>query len=140
MEIFTASAIAEIAFTTIFNTSFKKLTESAIENINKLREKIWHKLKGDSDAQKAFEETEKGSQESLKLLEGYLTQAMETDSEFAKDIQQLAQEIINIEGVKGEVWNVSGGEVNYVKENQAPVIQDGGSNNTFNFNTYHNKD
>lgn len=140
MEIFTASAIAEIAFTTIFNTSFKKLTESAIEKINKLREKIWHKLKGNSNAQKAFEETEKGSQESLKLLEGYLTQAMETDSEFAKDIQQLAQEIINIEGVKGEVWNVSGGNVNYVKENQAPVIQDGGSNNTFNFNTYHNKD
>ncbi len=59
---------------------------------------------------------------------------MDKEPEFAKEVQALAQEIVNMSDIQSEnIWNVFGGEVNYSKNNQAPVIQGGsGHNITFN--------
>ena len=57
---------------------------------------------------------------------------MKKDPEFAAEVQQLAQQITQIEELNGEVFNVFGGVVNFVKNPTAPVIQ--GDGNTININ------
>lgn len=130
----TAGTIATLAFTKVFETSVEKFTEAAIAKMDVLRKKIWDKLRGNFKAESALTAAEKGSKSDLDRVAAYLQVVMDEEPEFAKEVQTLAKEIINIDGVQGEnIWNVSGGEVNYSKDNKAPVIQGGsGHNITFN--------
>lgn len=130
----TAGAIATLAFTKFFETSVEKFTEAAIAKMDQLRQKIWDKLRGNFKAESALTAAEKGSKPDLDRVAAYLQVIMDEEPDFAIELQVLAKEIININGVQGEnIWYVSGGEVNYSKDNKAPVIQGGsGHNITFN--------
>ncbi|MEA5468534.1 hypothetical protein [Spirulina sp. 06S082] len=123
MEALTGAAIATLVFTKFFETSAEKLTEGALEKLNRLREKIWNRFRGKSEVEKVLTDAENGSSEALKQVVGYLDEAMEKDPVFAKEVNDLAREIINIGKIEGESWIVTGGEVKYVKDNKAPVIQ-----------------
>ena len=50
----TASAIATLAFTKIFEKTLEKFTEAALAKMDELRKKIWDKLRGDSSAVSAL--------------------------------------------------------------------------------------
>ena len=59
---------------------------------------------------------------------------MKQEPAFADELQQIAQQIINIEKVEGNVMNVFGGQGLQVNDPNAPVIQAGESANiTFNY-------
>lgn len=141
MEPLTSAAIATLAFTKAFEKSIEKITEATWNKINNLRDQIWQKLRGNSDAQKALAAAEKGSKADLDLVAGYLKQEMEWDDKFTQEVQTLAREIqqdidIDIETIQGQnVQNVYGGEAeqNNANNTNAPVIQGGeGHNITFN--------
>ncbi len=139
MEPLTASAIATLAFTKIFEKTLEKLTEAALIKVNQLRQKIWDKLRGNPKAEVALAEVEKGSKQDLETVAALLQVEMNQDDLFAQDIEQLAQEIqqeINIGKVQGQnIQNVYSGEAqqNNAVGNHAPVIQ-GGSGHSITFN------
>ena len=95
MEPLSALTITTLAFISIkaSETLIEKFTEAALTKANKLREKIWNKLKGHSEAEKALQAAEKGSEEDLEIVADYLKIAMREDPEFAKEIEALAEEI-----------------------------------------------
>lgn len=130
----TAGAIATLAFTKFFETCVEKFTEASLVKMEQLRKKIWEKLRGNPQAETALSKVEKGSKPDLERVAAYLDVVMNENPDFAKEVQTLAQEIINIGELQSEnIWYVSGGEVNYSKDNKAPVIQ-GGSGHTITFN------
>lgn len=139
MEPLTSATIATLAFTKAFEKSIEKFTEATWNKINNLRQKIWQKLRGNSEAEKALAAAEKGSKADLDLVAQYLKQQMEWDNQFTQEVQTLAREIqqdIDIETIQGQnVQNVYGGEAeqNNANNTNAPVIQGGsGHNITFN--------
>ena len=138
MEPLTATAIATLALTKVFETSIEKFTEAAIAKINGLRKKIWDKFRGNVQAESALTAAEKGSKPDLDKVASYLEEVMKKEPAFAQEVQTLAHEIhqeINIGKMQGQnIQNVYGGEVeqNNANSTNAPVIQ-GGSNHTINF-------
>jgi hypothetical protein len=89
----TATAIATLAFTKVFETSVEKFTETAIAKMDVLRKKIWDKLRGNIKAETALTAAEKGSKPALNQVADYLKVVMNEEPEFAKEIQALAYEI-----------------------------------------------
>jgi hypothetical protein len=93
----TASAIASLAFQEFIKSGAgelaKKFTAEAIARMNDLRELIWQKLQGNSDAVAAIEQAKHGSEEVLSELATDLKRAMDKDPEFASQVQAIAQEI-----------------------------------------------
>ncbi len=132
MEPLTATAIASLAFlaTKVGEKALDKSLDAAWEKANVLRKKIWDKLRGDEHAETALTQAEQGDEKAIEDVADYLKIAMKRDPEFAEEVQQLAQQIVNIGEVQGEVFNVFGGVVNVVKNPTAPVIQ--GDGNTIN--------
>ena len=129
----TAGAITTLAFTKFFETSVEKFTEASLAKMDHLRKKIWEELRGNSQAESAISAVEKGSKPDLDRVSAYLEVVMNENPDFAKEVQTLAQEIINIGELQSEnIWNVYGGEVNYSKDNKAPVIQGGSGHNITN--------
>lgn len=129
----TATAIATLAFTKFFETSVEKFTEATLSKIDHLRQKIWDKFRGNVKAETALNAAQNGSKPDLDRVVAYLQIALDEDEAFAKEVQTLSQQIISIGEVQSEnVWHVSGGEVNYSKDNKAPVIQ-GGSGHSITF-------
>ncbi|ODG97297.1 hypothetical protein A4S05_14435 [Nostoc sp. KVJ20] len=133
----TATAIATLAFTKAFEKTIETLTEATLAKINDLRKKIWEKFPGNQKVERAIASAEKGSKEDLEKIAAYLQVAMDTDDQFAQEVQSLAYEIhqeIIIGKLQGQnVQNVYGGEAqqNNAIDTKAPVIQ-GGSGNTIN--------
>ncbi len=125
MEPITTAAIVTLAFSKFFEKGFEKLSEAALEKCDRLREIIWNKLRGNPNAEKALTAVEQRSTSEIETVADYLRVAMREDETFANDVNTLAREIINIGNIQGETWNVSGGEVNYSKDNKSPVIQGG---------------
>jgi translation initiation factor 2B subunit (eIF-2B alpha/beta/delta family) len=100
-------AIAQLAFNEFIKSSAaetaKKLTAEAIAQANHLRQAIWAKFKGNSRAEAALAEVEKtGTTAALEKVTKYLDLEMEEDQTFAKNIQQMAQQIINIQNQTAE--------------------------------------
>lgn len=95
MEPLSALTITTLAFISVkaSETIIEKFTEAALTKANQLREKIWHKLKGRTEAEKALRAAEKGSPEDLKVVADYLKIAMLEDTEFRKEIEELAKEV-----------------------------------------------
>jgi hypothetical protein len=93
----TASAIASLAFQEFIKSGAdelaKKFIAEAIARMNNLRELIWQKLQGNSDAVAAIEQAKNGSEEVLSELATDLKRAMDKDPEFASKVQAIAQEI-----------------------------------------------
>ena len=139
MEPITAATVATLAFTKAFEKTIEKFTEATWNKIEALRKKIWHKLGGNKQAEKALTAAETGSKQDLDKVAQYLEHEMEWDKNFAQEVQTLAREIeqeINIGEIQGQnVQNVYGGEAqqNNANNTNAPVIQGGsGHNITFN--------
>ena len=95
MEPLSALAITTLAFISVkaSETVIEKFTEAALDKANKLREKIWNKLKGRPEAEKALQAAKNGSQEDLEAVADYLKIAMREDPEFRKEIEELAKEV-----------------------------------------------
>lgn len=132
MEPLSAIAITSLAFvvTKAGEKALDKSLDAAWNKANLLRKKIWDKLRGDEYAEAALAKAEEGDEAAMEDIADCLKVAMKRDPEFAEEVQQLAQQIVNIGEVKGEVFNVFGGVVNMVKNPTAPVIQ--GDGNTIN--------
>ncbi|MBD2517597.1 hypothetical protein H6G93_21985 [Nostoc sp. FACHB-973] len=131
----TAFAIAKFAFKKFFESGVGKLgekfTETALTKMDELRQKIWDKLRGNPRAEKALQETEKGSEEDLQRLAIYLEDEMKDDPEFAAEIRAIAHEI-NINRVQdnsSQTQNIYGGKGYQTKM---------GDNNTNQFGDTHN--
>ncbi|MEP0855031.1 hypothetical protein [Trichocoleus sp. DQ-U1] len=90
---FTAAKIAEIAFGGIIEGGAGKLTEIAIEKANLLRQKIWAKLQGNADAERAIQAVEQGSESELAQVTEYLQACMDQEPAFAEEIRMIAKEI-----------------------------------------------
>jgi hypothetical protein len=93
----TAGAIAQLAFQKFIESGAGKLaekfTEGAIAKMDKLREKIWARLRGRPGGQNALLAAEKGSKADLENVAAHLQLAMVEDPQFADEIRSLAQEI-----------------------------------------------
>jgi hypothetical protein len=93
----TASAIVSLAFQEFVKSGAgdlaKRFTGEAITKIGKLRDLIWKKLKGNSDAEEALEKVQAGSEEEISDVATFLKLAMKSDQEFAGQVQAIAQEI-----------------------------------------------
>ncbi|MCC5599399.1 hypothetical protein [Nostoc favosum] len=129
MEPLTAGAIATLAFTKAFEKTIEKFTEVALAKIDVLRKKIWQKLRGNPNAEKALTAVEQGNKVELDKVAGYLQYVMLEDKEFATEVQALAQEInagklqdnshmtqYNSDNARGWQTKVEGGTA-YVGEN-----------------------
>jgi hypothetical protein len=75
----------------------KRSVGGAIELAKTLQAKIKAKFQGDAKAEKAMQAVEDGSQPALAKLATYLDDAMDEDETFATEVQQMAQQIINIQ-------------------------------------------
>jgi hypothetical protein len=93
----TAGAIASLAFQEFVKSGAgelaKRFTGEAIAKMDDLRELIWRKLSGNSNAKDALEEAKNGSEEALADLVTDLRRAMKDDPSFASQVQAIAQEI-----------------------------------------------
>jgi hypothetical protein len=93
----TASAIASLAFQEFVKSGAgdlaKRFTGEAIAKMGRLRDLIWNKLKGNSDAEEALEKVQTGSEEEISDVATFLKFAMKSDQEFAGQVQAIAQEI-----------------------------------------------
>ena len=91
----TAAEIAKLAFTSVIRTGGSKLTEAAINQAKLLWQKIREKFQGNPMAEEALKDAE--SQRSTEILEQeivpLLQMAMRKDSQFAQEIQNIAQQI-----------------------------------------------
>lgn len=97
-----AGAIAKLAFDEFVKAgageAAKKSLGGAIELVKDLRGKIRAKLAGNDRAVVALAAVEQqGSEAALQKLGKYLDVEMEEDPTFASEIQQLAQQIVNIQ-------------------------------------------
>jgi hypothetical protein len=92
-----AMAIAKIAFDKFIEGGAgelgRKLTESATQKVEKLAQVVIGKLRGNAEALKVLEATEKGSAEDTKKLAKYLDALWRNYPEFGKQVQHLAEEI-----------------------------------------------
>lgn len=108
----------------------ENFTETAQKKIDRLRQFIVQKLKGNADATTALKEvSETGSETALRDVADYLNMAMRKDEAFTRQVLQLTQEIqqeVNINQMQGgEVWNVVGNaQKNVFSDNKAPIVKD----------------
>lgn len=90
---FTATTIAALAFTKALEKTVEMFTETALTKMDELRQKIWEKLLGNANAEKAITSVEQGNKAELEKVAGYLQHAMLEDKRFAAEVQVLAREI-----------------------------------------------
>lgn len=93
MEPITTTVIVTLAFTKFLETTVEKFTETGLQKIDELRQKIWAKLKGNAKAEEALKALEEGKKDKLKFVEVYLSNGMDDDENFAADVNKLANEI-----------------------------------------------
>ncbi|MEH2465723.1 hypothetical protein [Nostoc sp.] len=123
----TAAAIATLVITKAIEKTVEKITESTLDKLKLLRQKIWDKFKGKPKAQEALTKAEQGSKQDLNLVAAYLQVEMDTDTQFGEEVQSLAKEIhqeINIGKVQGKnVQNVYAGQGFQSNDSKAPTFQ-----------------
>lgn len=98
----TAGAIAKIALDEFAKSGTselaKKMVGGAIDLIKTLRNKISAKFKGNAKAEAALIQAEQErTPEAVEKVGKYLDLEMDDDQEFATEIRQIAQQIINIQ-------------------------------------------
>ena len=123
----------------------EKFTQAALQNIDKLREKIWNKLRGKKNAEAAMTAIEKGSGENisqeLNRLGVYLQDVMDDEPEFKAELEAIAQEINagKLQDNSQMVMNIDG-QNNTGYQTKNDVNNQGGTNytgnNTINNNYY----
>jgi hypothetical protein len=106
----TAGAIAQLAFNEFVKAGVgeaaKKLTGEAIAKAQELRKAIWAKFQGNDRAESALTAVEEqGTSEALEKVSKLLDAEMVLEPEFAKTVQQMAQQVINIQNQTADVAN-----------------------------------
>ncbi|UJB72918.1 hypothetical protein HRE53_30455 (plasmid) [Acaryochloris sp. 'Moss Beach'] len=94
----TATLIANLAFQEFLKSSAgelaKKFTADAIEQMGKLRQTIWNRLRGKSQkVDDALKKIEQGDTEALSTIAKNLDVVMDEDLDFAAQVQAMAQTI-----------------------------------------------
>lgn len=94
----TATVIVNFAFQEFLKSSAaeiaKKFTTDAIEQMGKLRKKIWNRLLGKSQkVDDALKKIEQGDTEALSTIAKNLDVVMDEDPDFAAEVQAITQEI-----------------------------------------------
>ena len=96
-----AAKIVEVAFQEFAKSGAgelaKKSVGGAINLIKNLRDKIKAKFQGSERVEKALAEVEQGNSEALGKVVKYLDIELDEDEVFAKEVRQIAQQIINIQ-------------------------------------------
>lgn len=105
---------------------------SGLEKLNQLRQVIRQKLCGNTSAEKAMMAAEQGDQKALETVAAHVQLAMTEDEEFAAQVKQIAQDIINIGKIEGHKVNVYGGQGNQINNPQDKVFI-AGDHATFHF-------
>jgi hypothetical protein len=117
---FAAAEIVKIAFQEFAKAGAgelaKKSVGGAIDLIKNLRDKIKAKFQGNERVEKALAEVEQGNSEALGKVTKYLDIELDEDEVFAKEVKQLAQQIINIQN-----QNNSGREYNNYGRDQINI-------------------
>lgn len=98
--VITAAKVAELAFNEFVKSGAgeiaKKTVGGAIDLVKNLRDKIKAKFQGNERAEKALAEVEKeGNSAALDKVTKYLDIELDEDEAFAKEVKQIAQQIIN---------------------------------------------
>ncbi|WP_041566373.1 hypothetical protein [Nostoc punctiforme] len=123
----TAAAIATLVITKAIEKTVEKITESTLDKLKLLRQKIWDQFKGKPKVQEALTKAEQGSKEDLNFVAAYLQVEMDSYPQFGEEVQSLAKEIhqeINIDKVQGKnVQNVYGGQGFQSIDSKAPTFQ-----------------
>ncbi|MDB9372791.1 hypothetical protein [Nodularia sphaerocarpa] len=130
VDLTVALAIANIACSKFFESSVGKLgekfTETGVKKIGDLYTMIRQKLSGNTAANNALAEVEKGKEDALHRVAVYLLDEMQADPDFAQDVKKIADEI-NIHRVED---NSSQTQNNYGGQNYQTKTGDR-NNNTF---------
>ncbi len=97
-----AAQLVELAFNEFVKSGAgeiaKKTVGGAIDLVKNLRDKIKAKFQGNERAKKALAEVEKeGNSAALEKVTKYLDLELDEDETFAKEVRQIAQQIINIQ-------------------------------------------
>lgn len=109
------------------------IAASGLEKANELRRAIWNKLRGNPNAERALSAAEQGNEKALETVAAHVQLAMAEDKEFAVQVQQIAEEIVNIGKIEGRnIQNVYGDQGIQINDPQDKVIT-ARDNNTFNF-------
>lgn len=112
----------------------EKMLEAGLKKAGELKSIVVKKLQGNATAEQAIALAESGDEQALKTVGAYLNVAMVEDQEFAAQVRQMAEQIINIGRIEGKnIQNIYGGQGLQVNDATAPVIQ-AGENASFNFN------
>lgn len=96
-----AAEIVKIAFQEFAKSGAgelaKKSVGGVIDLIKNLRDKIKAKFQGNERVEKVLAEVEQGNSEALDKVAKYLDIELDEDEVFAKEVRQIAQQIINIQ-------------------------------------------
>jgi uncharacterized protein YrzB (UPF0473 family) len=124
----TTAEILKLAFNEFIKSgageTAKKLTGAALTKASELRQEIvtWFKGKQNVKAEKAITTIqEQGNAEAFSKLFTYLDDEMEIEPIFARNLQQLAQQVINIQNMSNKL--VQFGEMKQVNRDNAKGIQ-----------------
>ena len=123
-ELVSVTAIVGFVFKKVAETLTAKAIEAVLPKINQLRQKIWDKLRGNPQANVEITKAEQGVETDLELIADYLKVAMRQDPQFAKEVQDLANEInqaLEDEGQGKNVMNVYGGKAYQQNQNQGEI-------------------
>jgi histidinol-phosphate/aromatic aminotransferase/cobyric acid decarboxylase-like protein len=112
----------------------EKLTEGSLKQLGELRQKIWQKFRGKPEAEDAMIAVQNGADDQLQPMIQALEAEMVADPQFAAEVRQIAQQIINIETIEGRnVQQIFGGQGLQVNDPKAPVIQNKDGSITINY-------
>lgn len=112
----------------------EKMLEAGLKKAGELKSIVVKKLQGNATAEQAIALAESGDEQALKTVGAYLNVAMVEDQEFAAQVRQMAEQIINVGRIERKnIQNIYGGQGLQVNDSTAPVIQ-AGENASINFN------
>jgi hypothetical protein len=104
-----AGVIVKLAFEEFLKTgaveAAKASVAGGVELVKGLRDRIRQKFQGNDRATTALTEVEQGNSTALEKVEKYLDLEMVEDPAFAEELQQAAQQIINIQNQSSTTLN-----------------------------------
>ncbi len=128
-----ATALAKIVLDKFFDGAGQKLEETATklggtviekanEKIMQLGDLIWQRCFKDKGIDQRLDAAAKGSEDDIKVLKDYIDKAIEASDDFAKEVEQVADDLHQV------VFNMNDMNADSVQQNF------GGNNNQVNVN------
>ena len=102
----------------------EKTLEAGLKKAGELKQKVVKKFQGNAAAEQAISAAEVGDSEGLQDVGAFLRLAMTQDQEFAAQLRQIAEQIINVGKIEGRnVQNIYSGQGLQVNDPKSQVIQ-----------------